>query len=120
MWKLSKISAAQSARTAGAKGINSVRCKRSFSQSLMSGSVGAANIDRLPSARGPYSIRPSKRATTLPWCTASAMSSLPVPLSPSTKIVVSVGAMRSRIAKISRIAAEPRARPAVLRRPRAR
>ena len=36
-------------------------------------------------------------------CTASATSSLPVPLSPSTSTVMSVGDTRSRRAKISRM-----------------
>ena len=42
--------------------------------SFVSGFMGFARIDRLPRARGPYSIRPLNRATTLPRESRSAIS----------------------------------------------
>ena len=56
----------------GANGMNSVRLSRWLSQSLIPGSFAWHSTERLPSARGPYSMAPSKRATTFPRTSSSA------------------------------------------------
>ena len=50
--------AARSAAITGANGMNSVRASRSLSRSWVSRRDGLARIERAPSARGPYSMRP--------------------------------------------------------------
>src|SRR6516225_213160 len=54
--------------------MNSVRPSRLLSQSFTLGSEAKDRIDRLPSARGPYSNGPSNRATTFPLARTFATS----------------------------------------------
>ena len=69
----SNHSRAHSARTEGAKGRkDSRRLIFSFRISFMSARRGSHTIERLPSARGPHSMRPWNQPTTAPPAIAAA------------------------------------------------